>query len=60
MDKKDRRIRALEDALECQTERAVKAEKKVKKYQILYGGYKSASKKLNGINLPEHSPIDGF
>ena len=55
MDKKDRRIRALENALECQTERAVKAEKQVKKYQSLYGGYKSASKRVN-INLPEHSP----
>ena len=50
MDKKDRRIRALENALECCIKRAQKAEKQVKKYQSLYGGYKSASKGLN-INL---------
>jgi len=56
MDKKDRRIRALENALECQTERAVKAEKKVKKYQSLYGGYKSASKK-EWISVDEYLPL---
>jgi len=50
MDKKDRRIRALEDALECCIKRAQKAEKKLKHQIAKHGGYKSTSKRLN-INL---------
>jgi hypothetical protein len=48
MTDKDRRIRALENALDCYIERAKKAEKERDEYRSLYGGYKSAVIKHKG------------